>query len=460
MRKYDICIIGAGPGGYIASIRASQLGAKVALIEKERLGGVCLNCGCIPSKSLKVVSDIIFNLKRASQFGITISDYTLDFNQVKKRNQEIIERLRKGIEFILKKRGVEVIFKKAHLISKNTIELESHSKRDIIEADKIIIATGSSPAELSGIKFDSRNILSSLELLNISEPPAKLLIIGGGVIGCELAYIFHQFGTKITLVEMMNNVLPQEDIQIARLLKQFMKKQGIDIKTSTKIERLEEASSCLIATFSDSTVINFDKALICVGRRPNVKDIGLENAGIELKDKEIAVDNNLRTSQRNIFAIGDCIGGKLLAHKASYEGRVAAENALCDEQKNVSYNIIPRCIFTHPEAACVGLTEEETAKLGYKIKKINFPYQALGKANCLSETQGMIKLIGDIDTDKLLGVHIIGFGATELIGHFVLGMAMNVQIHKLKDIIFAHPTLSEIVTEAVHLYLGEPIHII
>jgi dihydrolipoamide dehydrogenase len=467
---YDVAIIGSGPGGYVAAIRAAQLGAKVCVVEKNRLGGVCLNRGCIPTKVLISCVDTLLRVRDASHFGIEVGGYEVDFPRMILRKDEVVSHLRRGIESLFKARKIEFIQGIARLISSNEIEV---SKLEVgnqkLEAKNIIIATGSSPLELPNLRFDGKKFLSSDQILNISETPKSLLIIGGGVIGCEFATIFASLGTKVTIVEMMEQILPQEDKEVAKKLELIFKKRGIEVLTKTKIDKVEE--------------IKQEKTLVCVGRSPNTTDLGLEQAGIKLDKGRIAVNEYLQTNLPGIFAIGDCIGGYLLAHVASYEGVVAAEN-IFGKLRKVDYRVVPNCIFTNPEIGSVGLTKQKAgtrpaataspgagtspaatihsvaAPLVGAFKAVRFPFSASGKAAVLGETDGFVKIIADSQTDEILGASIIGPQATELIAETAIAMKLKAKASEISEIIFAHPTLSESIHEAFDALYERAIHLL
>lgn len=470
-------IIGAGPGGYVAAIRAAQLGAKVCVIEKENLGGVCLNKGCIPTKTLLKSAGVIFQIEGASDFGIDVGTYHIDFAKIISRKNEVVQRLNKGIELLFKARKIELIKGRARITSPEEIEVsaypEGHRNRQIpqraqvpyraqVKTKNIIIATGSRPLELPGFKFDGKKILSSDDILNINQIPQILLIVGGGVIGCEFATFFNRLGSEVTIVEMMQHILPNEDREIARRLEGAFKKQGITVLTKTKAE----TDQIKPVPFRVAETV-----LVCVGRLPNTADLGLEDVGIELEKGYLAVNPCLETNIPHIFAIGDCVGGHLLAHVASYEGIIAAENALGAKLvptpkrgtgfrvREVDYSAVPNCIFTHPEVASVGLTEEKAKEEGREVKVGKFPFSALGKAQAAGEVEGLVKIVVDKSTDRVLGAQILGEGATELIAELTLAVKLRVKGKDIADTIHAHPTMAEAVMEAAHSLHDGAIHL-
>ena len=432
MNKYDVAIIGSGPAGYVAGIRAAQLGLKTCIFEKERIGGVCLNWGCIPTKALSASANALYTIERAVEFGINVKGFDLDFSKVYERKETIVKKLSMGIEMLMKARKLEIIREKAEIKSPAAIKTASLK----IEARNILIATGSIPFELPGLSFDHTNILSSTDILELKAIPKSLIIVGGGVIGCEFASIFRSFGSEITIIEAMPQLLPNEDEEIARKIEQIFKRRGIKVLTNTKIDKIDKG----------------DKALIAVGRFPNSKGLGLEALGIECNKGWVKVDENFRTNINNVYAAGDIKGGILLAHVASREGIAGVEH-MAGNAQSIDYNVIPSCIFTHPEIASVGLNEKTAKTKGLDIKVRKFLFSAIGRAHVLGETDGFIKLVVDAKSDKILGSQIIGPHAAELIAEISPCIQFGITSEKLANVIHAHPTLSEIVcevSEAVH----------
>jgi dihydrolipoamide dehydrogenase len=427
---YDLAVIGAGWAGFNAAIRAKALGLKVALIEKGQIGGTCLNRGCIPTKTL-IQSAKIFSLtKKSTNFGIELANPKINFLKIQERKEKIIQQLRQGMQFMLK--DVDYLNAPAQILSPEEIKIGDK----VIQTKFILIATGSKPTELKNLKFDGKKIISSDDILNLKAIPLTLLIIGGGVIGCEFASLFNQLGTDVSVVELMPQILPGTDKEVARKLENAFKKKSIKVKTNTD------------ATSVD--LKNFELVLLCIGRIPNTSDLGLENLGINLEKGKIIVDENLKTNIPNIYAAGDCIGKFMLAHFAAYQGWIAAENiAYPDNPKKADNTNIPNCIFTDPEIASVGLNEEEAENKGIDIKINKFDFLGSGTARILDETEGFIKIISDKKTEQILGAAIIGPKATELIGILTLAVSIPLKINQIKETIFAHPTLSESITDAV-----------
>ncbi|MFH1782342.1 MAG: dihydrolipoyl dehydrogenase [Candidatus Omnitrophota bacterium] len=452
MSKYDVAIIGSGPCGYVAAIRAAQLGMKVCVLEKEKIGGVCLNWGCIPTKALSATSDFINSIDKASIFGVDIKEYNIDYKKIYARKEDIVKKLSSGIETLFKARKIDFIKGSASIKDKDHIVVGD--KR--IEASNILIATGSRPFQLPGMEFDGEKILSSTDLLGLKEVPKSIIIVGGGVIGCEFASIFKSFGSEITIVEMMDRILPTEDREIGKKLEGIFKKRGINIFTSTKVDKIEKGTDVIKVFLSDGSSISSEKALIGVGRSPNSEGIGIEDLGIENDRGWIKVDKDFRTNIKNIYAAGDVTGGILLAHVASKEG-IASIEVMTGKSASIDYNAVPSCIFTHPEIASVGLTQDNAREAGLDVRSRKFLFSAIGKAHVMGETEGFIKIVVDKD-DRIRGAQIIGPHATELIAEFTPCIQFGITSEKLASVIHAHPTLSEVIQEVSESVHGKAIH--
>lgn len=454
-----LIIIGAGPGGYVAALRAAQLGAKVTVIEKEAVGGTCLNWGCIPTKTLLASVETLSLMKEAGKLGIKAEGITPDFPAITARKEKIIANLRKGIEFLFKNKQVELIQGTAKVLAPGKVAVtKTDGTREELTADKIIIASGSESAQPSFFPFDSERVITSKEILSLTCIPESLLIVGAGAIGAEFACIFSVLGTKVTIVEMLPHVLPTEDTEIAREFEKQLKRKRIKVHTGTKISQMEVTGGKVTSTLSSGEAVETEKALIAVGRKLNSQGLGLEEAGIKTEQGKILVNKQMETNVREIYAIGDVVGGALLAHKASAEGIIAAENA-CGEKTVMDYQAIPGCIFTLPEVASVGLTEQQAQEKGKKIRIGKFPFRALGKAQALGQVEGMVKIIADEATDKILGIHIIGPHATDLIAEGVLAIKQGLTARDMGNVIHAHPTLAEGIMEAAHAIHGRAIHL-
>lgn len=427
---YDLTIIGAGWAGFNAALKAKDSGLKVCLIEKARIGGTCLNLGCIPTKTLIQSAKVFSLLKKSRTFGIESTDLEVDFSKIQERKDKIILQLRSGMQSMLK--GIDFLNQEAVILSNNELKASDN----IIKTKFILIATGSQPAELGGFKFDSTRIISSDDILNLKEIPGTLLIIGGGVIGSEFAALFSALGTRVTIAEKMPQLIPGEDREIAKKIETIFKKKGIKVNTDSDASALD--------------LKGYDLILVCVGRRPETAGLGIENAGIKLDRGRIVVDEYLKTSIDNIYAAGDCTGKSMLAHYAAYQGITAVNNIVNpDNPRKADNTIIPNCIFTDPEIASVGLKEVVAEKKGIGIKVSRFDFLASGAARILDETDGFIKIVSEQKTGEILGASIIGPRATELIGILTLAISSRLNISRIRNAIFAHPTLSESIGEAL-----------
>ena len=426
---YDICIIGAGWAGFTAALRAKQSGLSVCLVEQAAIGGVCLNRGCIPTKVMVNSAKLLSQTKKFPSFGVEVSGAKANFEKIQQRKINIVEKLNKGIEFQLKNKGIDLIQGKAKIISADEIAVDSKN----IKTKNIIIALGSRPTELPFLKFDNKRIISSDEILDLKFVPESLLIVGGGVIGCEFASIFSALGAKVTIVEILEHILPNEDRDVAKKMEVALKKKGVKVLAKTDVKTVD--------------LEKFEKVLVSVGRVANADIEGLEKLGINKTNKGISVNELLQTNVSNIYAVGDCIGGHQLAHVAAYEGEIAVDN-ISGKEKKVDYSAVPNCIFTDPEIASVGLTEEMAKQKGISYKIAKFDFLASGMANILDQTDGFIKIIVDSNSEEIIGAAIVGPKATELISVFSLAVKLKLKISQIHDTIFAHPTLSEGIGEA------------
>lgn len=458
----DIAIIGGGPGGYVGAIRAAQLGARVVLIEKGELGGTCLNRGCIPTKTLAKSAKVVETLKKAQDFGIEINNMRFDYKKVMKRKDSVVARLRMGIEQLLSARKVRIVRGKATILSPREVAVSGNGEVERIKAEKgIVIATGSRPATLPIPGIESSGVINSDEILNMEELPESMTIIGGGVIGMEYAFILNSFGVRVTVVELMPRILPVVDDELSAVLEETAKERGINIYTSARVLKIQEAANGgLIVTGErdgQTHMIYSKNVFISIGRALNTEDLGLEELGIEKDRAAIKVDDRMRTNVPGIYAVGDVNGKLMLAHVASYEAIKAVENMMGIDSK-VVYDHVPNVIFTQPEIGSIGLTQKAAEEMGYRIKVGKFNYAASGKAVSAGETLGFVKLIINEADNKILGAHIIGEGAPELIHEVVAAMAAGLDARALANNVHAHPTLSECVMEAAHAAIGQPIH--
>ncbi len=459
MKKYNLIIIGAGPGGYVAAIRAAQLGLTVALIEKDEIGGTCLNRGCIPVKTLLESANFLEKAKKADRFGISIQKLEPSLPEIIHRKNKIVEKLRNGVLYLLKNYRIDIISGTAKLSGRQSIQVKTKESIREIKAPKIIIATGSEPLELPNAPFDNENILSSTSILDIEKIPKNLLIIGGGYIGCELATIFNSLGTEVTIIEMMPQLLPNQDTKIARTLQTSFKKRGIIIHLGTSVGGVKRQKNKLKYKLNSGEQISAEKALVSIGRKFNSEKLGLELLGIKTENGAILVDEYMETNISGIYAIGDVVNKGLLAHVAHHQGIIAAENAAGKSIK-MGYGAIPNCIYTNPEIATVGLNQKQAEAEGHSVNVGKFPFAAQSKAVITDDTEGFVQVVSDSTTDQILGVQIIGPDATNLIGETAALIKIEATVEELIRTIHPHPTLTEAIMEAGMDAKGHAIHII
>ncbi|MCX7914319.1 MAG: dihydrolipoyl dehydrogenase [Thermodesulfovibrionales bacterium] len=455
-----LTIIGAGPGGYVAALRAAQLGAKVNVIESDEVGGTCLNWGCIPTKAIIASVEAFKTIRHLEDYGIDLSgSVTPNLTKIMQRKEKIVSTQVKGIRALFKKWGINLIEGRASFLSPSMIEVKKKDNSfEFIRTDKCIIATGSIPTSLPLIPYDSEKIISSNEAINLKTIPKSLIIVGAGVIGCEFASIFNELGTEVTIIEIMSRALPMEDYEISEIFQKELKKRKIKLLLNTRIEGVEVEEGVVRVLLSGGGELQAEKLLVAIGRKFNTDNIGLEIAGIKLGTKgEILVNSRMETNVPNIYAVGDVVGGPLLAHKASEEGIIAAYNA-CEIQREMDYSVIPSVIFTSPEIASVGLREQEAKERGYNVKVGRFQYRTLGKAHTIGQISGMFKVIADGDSNRVLGVHIIGAHASDLIHEGALAIKSGLTAKDLGEMVHAHPTLSEGLREAAMAVMGMAIH--
>lgn len=453
-------VIGGGPGGYVAAIRAAQMGAEVALVEKDEVGGTCLNWGCIPTKALVAGAETLHRIRRSEEFGIHVGEVSIDFARLVERKDAVVNKLVTGVQFLLKKNKIELIRGTAKLAGtgKVVVDLKDGGTLEC-EAENIILATGTRPALIPAWGYDGERVITSNEALSLKEVPGELLIIGGGVIGCEFACIFAEIGCRVTIVEAMPSILPLVERDAARQMQTLLKRKGITIKTKVKIEKVEKTADKVIAHLEGGEAIAADKMLISIGRSMNTSGLGLEEAGVILGQRgEVVVDEYLRTSVPGIYAIGDITGKVQLAHVASAQAMVAVENMMGHNRK-MDYDVVPSCIFTMPEMAGVGLTIQQCEEKGLKPKVGKFPFMASGKAAAMGETDGFVKILADPETDKVLGVHMLGPHATDLIAEAALAIKLGATVEQITHVIHAHPTLAEAILEAAEAVHRQAIHI-
>ncbi len=456
-----LAILGAGPGGYVAAIRAAQLGAEVTVIEDTEVGGTCLNRGCIPTKAMVASSEALSKARELDKFGIELrGELVPNLARIIERKNKVVSTQVKGIRGLFKSWGITLKEGRGRLTSQKQIEVTTKDgSTETVEADAIIIATGSRPAAIPTLPFDGKNIITSTEALELTEIPSSLLIVGAGAIGCEFACIYRELGSEVTLVEMLPRAVATEDIEISELLEKELKKKKIKLLTGIKIDKAEIKSDGVHIFLSDGRELIAGRVLVSVGRALSSGDIGLEAAGINSGSRgEILVNNKMETNIPGIYAVGDVTGGILLAHMASREGLVAAKNIM-GISNAINYNVVPAAIFTSPEIASVGIREHQAAEKGIKYKIGRFQFRALGKAHAMGEITGFIKLIAEESSDKLIGAHIIGPHASDLISEAALAMKNGLTIRDIAETIHTHPTLAEGLMEAAEDLHGEAIHV-
>lgn len=461
---FDLAVIGSGPGGYVAAIRAAQLGKKVAIIERAELGGVCLNWGCIPTKALLRSAEVLSLIKNAKSFGISVDNFKVDFSGVIKRSRSTAERLSRGVSFLMKKNKIETISGTAKIVDNNTVAIalvDNQGSRTITAAN-ILIATGARARELPGMEIDGDRVLDSRHAMVLKEIPESIAIVGAGAIGVEFGYFFNTFGSKVTLIEMLPHILPVEDEEISIELEKAFKKQKITIQTGTRVEKLERGKTGVtlhLLTDGQTKTLSADYVLMAIGVQGNLENLGLEELGITLEKGWIKTNAYYQTNVPGVYAIGDIIGPPWLAHVASREGILAVEHLAGHEVIPLDYNNVPGCTYCLPQVASIGYTEKAARDNGYSIKVGRFPLRANGKALALGESEGFVKIIYDEKYGELLGCHIIGPEATELITEIALARTLEATHLEVLQTIHPHPTLTEIIAEATGDAFGEAIHI-
>jgi dihydrolipoamide dehydrogenase len=448
--KFDLVIIGGGPGGYVAAIRAAQLGLKVAVVEEREMGGTCLNRGCIPTKSLLHSAEVFLTAKNCESSGVQAEKVSFNYAKIAAKKDAVVKQLRTGVEYLVKSNGGTIFQGRGVIKDKNTIEITGKDQQ-IISTDKIVLATGSRPFKPPIPGIDGNKVLDSDGVLNLTVCPEKVIIIGGGVIGVEFATIFNSLGKEVVIIEMMDSILPGIDTEISLALRKSLEGKGIKIFTSSKVTSIQSDVKAVCAFENNGKALSTDGniVIVAIGRRPNSENLGLEDAGIELERGFIKVNSRMETSVKGIYAIGDITGKVLLAHVASEQGLVAAANCT-GKQEKMDYSVIPGCIYTNPEVATVGLTETEAAKKGAPLKIGRFPVSANGKSMIMGEKNGFIKIITNKTTGEILGTHIMAPRATDMISEMCVAMKLESTIEEVANTIHPHPTVSEIIMEAAH----------
>jgi dihydrolipoamide dehydrogenase len=464
-KSFDLVVIGAGPGGYVAAIRAAQLNLKTAIIERDKLGGVCLNWGCIPSKALLTNARIYNHMKEASAWGISVKELSFDIEHIINRSRVVADTISKGVTYLMRKNKIEVVEGSAHFVTSSELEVvdADGESKERIKAKHVIIATGARARSIPGIEVDGERIITSRHALEMAKVPESIVIIGGGAIGCEFAYFYNSFGSHVTIVEMMDQLLPPEDASIGKELGRSFKKQKIRSLTNTKVAGVKKIENGVLVSVEDKDGARQDLeaeiALNAVGVMGNVENLDLEEIGVEFASGQIKVNQWYETNVRGVYAIGDVIGPPWLAHVASHEAIVCAEKIAGRKPNPVDYSSIPSCTYCQPQVASVGLTEARAREEGYEVKLGEFPFRALGKARASQATDGFVKLIFDAKYGELLGAHIIGEEATELIAELVTAKSLETTYLEILRSVHAHPTLSEAVMEAAGAAYGEQIHL-
>lgn len=460
--QYDVTVVGGGPGGYVAAIRAAQLGMKVGLVERDRLGGICLNWGCIPSKALLKTAELYTTFKRSEEFGISHKDLKFDFKKIIQRSRDVSDRIVKGVEYLMKKNKIEVVAGTGKLTGKNSIEVSREGKvTDKIRSKSVIIATGGRPRSIPGVAIDKKKIITSTEAMSLKDQPKTMIIMGGGAIGIEFAYFYNALGTKVTIVEMLPSILPLEDREMTKIVQSSLKKAGLDIRTGTKVDSVKVGNDVEVSVSSSEGKANLkaEVALMAIGVQGNSENLGLETLGVKIDKGFVKVDEFGLTSVPGIYAIGDVSGPPLLAHVASHEGIVAAEHIAGKAKHGIDRKVFPSCTYCQPQVASVGMTEEAAVAAGHKIKVGKFPFRPLGKAMAIGESEGQVKLIFDEKYGELLGAHIVGSEATEMISELVTAKALETTYEELWRTMHAHPTLAEAVMEAAGNAYGLSVNI-
>jgi dihydrolipoamide dehydrogenase len=459
--RYDVVVIGSGPGGYVAAIACAQKGKKAAIVEKEDLGGVCLNWGCIPTKALIKSAEVLETIKHAEAFGINVGEATHDFAKVVERSRGVAAKMSAGIDFLMKKNKIDVIIGDATLKAANTVSVSTADGEKMLQGDAVIVATGASARTFPNLPVDGERVFHYRRAMAMPEQPESLLCIGAGAIGMEFGYFYNAMGTKVTVVEALPQIIPTEDAECAKLVERTFKKAGVDIKTGTMVKELKVTKTGVDVTFTadeKETTETFSHVLVAVGMAANTAGVGLDTIGIELDERGfIKVDANQQTNAPGVYAIGDCAGRQLLAHKASFEGEAAAAHIGGGSQP-VHYDQVPGCFYFQPQVASVGLTEAKAKEAGHKLKIGRFNFQASGKAQAVGHPEGFVKLIFDAEYDQLIGAHLVGYDATELLAELSLAMRLEATASEILHTIHAHPTLSEAVMESAGDALGICIH--
>ncbi len=469
---YDVVVVGAGPGGYVAAIRAAQLGLKTAIVERENLGGVCLNWGCIPTKALIHNAEIVEMLHEAAEFGISFDNLKINYGAAVKRSRDIAGRQTKGVSFLMRKNKIDVIDGHATFVDANTVKVTKseympNAEEKTVTSANFIVATGARARSLPGVEIDGKRVIQYRDALVLDQLPKKLVVVGSGAIGCEFTYVYRSYGVEVTLVEMLDQILPLEDSETAAEVEKSFKKSGIKVMTGTRTDKIEpdgEGVKLTVTNVKSNAVetISADKVLMAIGVRPNTESVGLDKAGVKLDPRGfIEIDATMHTNVPNIYAIGDCTGKLMLAHVGSAMALVAAETIAGVETVPIPaerYIMLPRCTYCNPQVASLGYTEKQAKEKGFTIKVGKFPFMPNGKAQALNAKIGFVKIISDAKYGEILGAHLVGHEVTELLPELSLAQFMEITPAEIARTVHAHPSLSEVLMEAAHAVEGHPIH--
>jgi dihydrolipoamide dehydrogenase len=461
-QRFDVVVVGTGPGGYVAAIRCAQLGLSVAAVEDDRPGGVCLNWGCIPTKALLRNAEIVGLFQRAEEFGVTVGTWSADYAQAIQRSRRVADRMAKGVEFLFRKNKITLLPGTGTLKAKNVVEIKGKDGVQTLEAKAIILATGSEPRSLPGVTIDEKQVISSNGAVRTEATPASLIIIGAGAVGMEFADVYGAYGVPVTVLEALPRVLPVEDEEVSALLGRVFSRRGMTVRTGVRVQKVSPGKAGLaveIEAEGKAERLEAQQVLMAVGRASRTKGLGLETLGVATERGLVTVGPTMETSVKGIFAVGDMTGRQMLAHKAMAEGVVAAEAIAGRSPRPVDYDNVPSCTYCRPQVASIGLSEAHAKTNGREIAVGRFPFTANGKAVALGETEGFLKVVADKRTGEILGVHIVGPEATEMIHEFAVGRTLEATLEEIIHTIHAHPTLSEAALEATLAALGQAIHI-